>query len=153
MIPPLRHRRSQGMTFFELLIMIVLLTGGIIWGLYANFLGLRVVAQSHTALLAVKGVQEYYLEYIRSLSFDQIGGPGSPASLGGPFTITSTGASSTWGAPAFGDLPGGQGWYWVQPGDDSNMKRVTVHVRWTDPDGRIRDSDLSTTISRSGLTN
>lgn len=138
------------MTLVELLVTMVLLVGGVIWGLYAQFLGLRLTAQAHTALLAVRGVQEYYLEYIRNLPFDQIGGGPGPV-LGGPFTIPTT------AAPAFGNLPGSQGSYWVQaddglPMESTNLKRITVRVEWEDPDGRDRLSDLSTTVGRGGLT-
>ena len=134
-----RAPNGLGFTLLEMLIAVLLVTVGVSWALQANVTSLRLAAQAHTALLAVKGVQEYSLEFLRSRPFND-----ATLVVGGPWPFTTPTLTA-------GDLPGGNVQYWVDL-VSPNLKRVTVQVNWTDPDGRARSSAVSTLISCGGLT-
>ena len=115
--------------------MVFLFSAGIAWSLQANVMGLKTAAQAHTELLAIKGVQEYWLELLRSTPYDTL----APQTEF-PFTT-----------PSLPELPGGEAHYWVEPAG-LNLKQVTVRVKWKDPAGHDRTSVVSTLIGKSGLT-
>ena len=129
---------------------ILILAVSVTTALQNTWLAMRLVTQAHNSLLAVKGVQEYQLEWLRSVSFDD------PAFLDVRTHISPDDFLTPALDPNSGveQLPGGWAQYTVQlEGADPDLKKVTMEVRWTDPDGRQRSSVLSTLISRDGLTN
>lgn len=131
---------NPGFTLLEMLVMILLLVSGAAWGLQANFTGLKLAAQTHSAFLAVKGVQEYYQEYLQGLGYS-----GLALCASCPFQAPALPSSG-------GTLLNGSGLYWVEDvspvSAPDTLKRVTVQVTWTDPDGRLRTAVASTLISK-----
>ena len=138
--------RQWGITLLEVLLVVLLLSGGIAWALQVTVSNLKVAGQTHNTLLAVRGVQEYQLELLRSWDFATVATKDTGA------WIPLTGADAP---PALGNLTNGQAQYRVDPEPSSgnaNLKRVTIQVQWTDPDGRARSSVVTTYIGNNGLT-
>ena len=132
--------RRTGFTLLEVLVSLLLFVGGIAWMLQTSVAALRAASASYDELLAIKGVQQYQLELLRSLSFtDPLLNVNAPAGNGFSTPTLDAGA-----------LRGGSGWYWVEL-ESANLKRVTVRVLWTDSVGRTRSSVMSTLISQGGL--
>ena len=141
-LPSLSSKAVRGVTLFEALITVLLMSSAIAWALQANVTALRAAANSYTGLLVVKGVQEYYLEYTRSQPFASL----QPNDTGFSFTTPATNPG--------GGLTAQRVWCYTQlENNDPQLKRVTIEVGWTDPDGRPRSSTVSTLISEGGLTN
>ena len=135
-----RSRRRQGFTLPEILVALLLLTSGIAWLFQANVIALRGVTDSYYELLAVKGVQQYQLEFLRSLPFAD---PLLNVQMGTPFSTPTM---------TDGDLPAGAGFYSVAL-VNPQLKQVTVEVRWMDIGGRQRSAIASTLIGQAGLLN
>ncbi len=140
--PSTRHgfNHSRAVTLLEVLLTILLVAVGTMVALQGMWSNLRLARQSHTTLVAIKGVQEYQLELLRSRPYtDSSLNPGTYAFTAPPLDSTS----------GVDQLPSGSAQYIVAlEGGDPNLKRLTVTVGWTDPDGRIRSSSVSTLISK-----
>ena len=131
----------RGFTLLEMLLAILLLSSGIAVVLQLCWTNVRLTAQSYTSLLAIKGIQEYQLEYLHSVGFDD---PALNVATDVSFTTPALNAT-----PNVDQLPGGSATYTVQPeGGDPNLKRVTVTVNWTDQSNRSRSAVVSTLISK-----
>ncbi len=134
----------QGVTLLEALVVILMVAAGIAAVLQTVSVSLRLAQQSHRAFIAAKGVQEYQLEGLRSLTFNNaaphVGTSTTPAN----FTTPALDAVSD-----VDKLPGGSAQYTVSlEGGSADLKRVTMTVTWTDADGRTRPSTASTLISQ-----
>ena len=137
--------QRRGVTLLELLITVLIAAAAIAGTMQGVVSSLRLASETHTRLLAIKGVQEYYLEYLRSLPFDH-----QDLAFGfrtGVITPALDPASGT------DQLPDGRAQYWVDPDQGSQrLKRVTIQVDWTDAGGHGHSSVVSTLISCHGLT-
>ena len=139
-----RHR--CGITLLEVLLAIMVIAVGVIGGLQATLANLRLADQTQSTLLAVRGVQEYTLEWLRSLDVNAPELSTSPAEHSSIPTPPGP-------PPALAALPGSNVRYWVeQEGGNPNLKKVTVEVLWSDPDTRSRSAVVTTLIGNNGLT-
>ena len=138
---PPQGRARRAFTLLEVLLAILLLSVGIAVVLQFCWVNLRLAQLSYTNLVAIKGVQEYELEYLRSLTFND---PALNVATNVPFTTPALNAT-----PNVDQLPNGSATYTVQlEGGDPNLKRVTVTVNWTDQNQRARSAVASTLISQ-----
>ena len=138
----------SGFSLVEVHVALLIFSVGITATLQTSWWTFQSSMQQHSALLAVKGVQEYYMEYLRSLTFDNlVVTAGNAAFTGAPPLDSSAPYASV------DKLPGGSGIFSIQPEAGGNRKRITITVSWTDPRGRTSTSTVSTVVTRDGLTN
>ena len=140
-----------GVTLLEVLLASLVLSIGIAGMLQGIATGLRMNQRASAAFLVSKGIQEYQLERMRSWDFLTL----ASADTGVWIPVPLTGPSSDPAlAQAIASLRNGQAQYKVDPDPatpDARLKRVTILVSWTDPDGRARSSTISTLIGCRGL--
>ncbi len=147
-------RSRVGFTLVEILIAMMILSVAITAALQVSNATLRLGAQSQFALWASKGVQEYYLEYFRSLSFTDV----DLNVVANRACIATVAAKPPVLDPATAfskdRLPGSDCKYWVElEGGSPELKKITILVTWKDPDNRDRSSVISTLVTRDGITN
>ncbi len=145
-----------GFTLIEALLVTVLFVVGTVSALQASFMGTRMVESTYDELLAIKGVQEYYLEYFKSLDFDDNPlGRLNPTILPKAFplqqnqTILTYSQNQTFPNLIPSGITGSYSVTDISPASAPNtLKQVTVTVNWTDGNGRPRSSSATIQLSK-----
>ncbi len=133
----------RGFTMLELLLAILLFSIGIAAALQITVMSLRMAQQTFLELQAIKGIQEYYVEYLRSLNFadTRLNQTAFKNCDPQPAHISSRSLEPTLG-PA-----GASCTYRVQD-LSADLKLITVQVGWTDASNRARTLSATTEIAR-----
>ena len=143
----MRSERA-GLSLLEVLLVVLLISGGLVWILNANYLNIRTAREAHLRFFITKGVLECELEALRGLDFDDAAlsiGTHTPFStpiitpptppLGAFIAEVATAITDRRYLVAWDDAP------------TNRRKRITVQVTWTDPFGHTRTNTLTTLIT------
>ena len=146
------RRKVAAFTLLEFLLTVLMISGGIAWLLYADFLSLRSTRTIFTKFQVTKGILEYQLEVLRGLSFDD-----SKLSVGPPVNILTSDPIISMLNPNLPPIDSllsvvVAATYTVEA-VTPEVKKIVISATWNDSFGRQHTDTLSTLISKSGLTN